>query len=234
MDGSSVGTPSTSATHVVCVDRPQLADPEWEALQRLPTVIGEAAVATMLRTLSPTEQHVAFAMSCLGGRARSWAYGRRLTDPTCFSTYESFKEELKLAFEAPRNEFRSRAEFLNLQQGKHDVHAYAQWARYLVSNVVTDPMDEATKVVTLKQAKLHTNVPRPPRPAPKTEGPEPMDLSYASAVGQQKKKGSNVRFFRRGNMGHYARECTAPVHPSQGQRGDTGYRHGQTKNGKDQ
>ncbi|OWY94372.1 hypothetical protein PHMEG_00035919 [Phytophthora megakarya] len=87
---------------------------------------------------------------------------------------------------------------------------------------------------SLKQAKLHTNVPRPPRPAPKTEGPEPMDLSYASAGGQQKKKANNVRCFRCGNMGHYARECTAPVHSSQGQRGDTGYRHGQTKNGKDQ
>ncbi|OWY98333.1 hypothetical protein PHMEG_00030926, partial [Phytophthora megakarya] len=154
-------------------------------------------------------------------------------------TYESFKEELKLAFEPPQNEFRSRAEFLDRQHGKHDVHAYAQRARYLVSNVVTDPMDEATKVVTfmkglrdgplktyrfreypitledaitlamqdefsLKQGKLHTNVPRPPRPAAKTEGPEPMDLSYASAVGQQKSKGSNVRCFRCGNMGHFA------------------------------
>ncbi|KAE8971415.1 hypothetical protein PR003_g27649 [Phytophthora rubi] len=40
------------------------------------------------------------------------------------------------------------AEFLDLQQGKHDVHAYAQGARYLVSNIVTNPIDEATKVVT--------------------------------------------------------------------------------------
>eukprot|EP00644_Phytophthora_capsici_P000811 jgi/Phyca11/108976/e_gw1.16.156.1 len=91
---------------------------------------------------------VAFAMSCLGGRARSWAYGRRLSDPTCFGTYEGFKEELKLAFEPPKNEFRSRAEFLDLQQGKDDVHSYAQRARYLVSNIVANPVDEATKVVT--------------------------------------------------------------------------------------
>ncbi|OWZ13169.1 reverse transcriptase [Phytophthora megakarya] len=156
--------------------------------------------AVMARRLVDPLAKVAFSMSCLGGRVRG--YGRRLTDPTCFSTYESFKEELKLAFDPPQNEFRSKVEFLDLKQGKHDVHAYAQRARYLVSNVVTDPMDEATKVVmhkefNLKQAKFHTNVPRPPRPAAKTEGPEPMDLSYASAVGQQKSKGSNVRCFRR-------------------------------------
>ncbi|KAE8882443.1 hypothetical protein PF003_g33360 [Phytophthora fragariae] len=212
----STGSPNTGATHVDREDRLHLADPEWGALQGLSTVIGEAALATMLRTLSPTEQHrvdlgfimkeqreaaarttvstsstprveslklhvisyvgregepllrwlvevdtaitarrivdplskVAFAMSCLGGRARSWAHGRRLTDPTCFSTYEVFKEELRQAFEPPLNKFRSRAEFLDLQQGKHDVHTYAQRARYSVSNIVTNPIDEATKVVT--------------------------------------------------------------------------------------
>ncbi|KAG2782987.1 hypothetical protein Pcac1_g7455 [Phytophthora cactorum] len=158
MDGNpSMRGPSESATHIACADCPHLSDPEWESLQRLATVIEEAAVATMLRTLSPTEQHgvalsfivkeqrdaavattttassgttlrvqslklhvsnyvgkegepllrwlvkvdtaiaarrifddpskVAFPMACLGGRARSWAYGRRLTDATCFSTY---------------------------------------------------------------------------------------------------------------------------------------------------
>ncbi|KAG2804523.1 hypothetical protein PC118_g24446 [Phytophthora cactorum] len=219
MDGNpSMRSPNESATHIARANCPHLSNPEWEALQRLTTVIGEAAVATMLWTLSPTEQHgvalsfivkeqrdaaaattttassgttprvqslklhvsnyvgkegepllrwlvevdtaiaarrifddpskVAFAMSCLGGRARSWAYGRRLTDATCFGTYAEFKEELRQAFEPPKNEFRSRAEFLDLQQGKHDVHAYAQRARYLVSNIVTNPMDEATKVVT--------------------------------------------------------------------------------------
>ncbi|GMF45617.1 unnamed protein product [Phytophthora fragariaefolia] len=183
-------------------------------------------------------------MSCLGGRARSWAYGRRLTNPTCCSTNEVFKKELRHAFEPPQNEFRSRAEFLDLQQGKHDVHAYAQRARYLVSNIVTNQVDEATKVATfmkglkdgpvktylfreyssileaaitlamqeefsLRQAKLHGNVPRPiPRPVVKpTRGPEPMDLSSATAARSQQRRGStNVRCFRCGNNCHYARE----------------------------
>ncbi|KAE8916020.1 hypothetical protein PF005_g32763 [Phytophthora fragariae] len=53
----STCNPNTGATHVAREDCLQLAGPEWEALQRLSTVIGEAAVATKLRTLSPTEQH---------------------------------------------------------------------------------------------------------------------------------------------------------------------------------
>ncbi|KAG3061507.1 hypothetical protein PI124_g22785 [Phytophthora idaei] len=326
MNGNpSMRGPSESATHIARADCPHLSDPEWEALQRLATVIGETAVATMLRTLSPTEQHgvalgfivkeqrdaatattttassgttprvqslklhvsnyvgkegepllrwlveidtaiaarrifddpskVAFAMSCLGGRARSWAYGGRLTDATCFGTYAEFKEERRQVFEPPKNEFRSRAEFLDLQQGKHDVHAYAQRARYLVSNIVTNLIDEPTKVFTfmkglrdgpintylfreypstleaavtlamqeefsLRQAKLHVNVPRMARPVMRTGGPEPMDLSNATAAGHQQRNNSSVRCFRRGHTGHYARECTAAVHKAGGRHGD--------------
>ncbi|KAG2779689.1 hypothetical protein Pcac1_g10306 [Phytophthora cactorum] len=68
-------------------------------------------------------------MSCLGGRVRSWAYGRRITDAMCFGTYAEFKEEPRQAFEPPKNEFRSRAEFLDLQQGKHDVTPHATVVR---------------------------------------------------------------------------------------------------------
>ncbi|OWZ14782.1 hypothetical protein PHMEG_00011682 [Phytophthora megakarya] len=318
----SVECPNTAATHVVRTDCPHLADPEWEALRRLSTVIGEAVVATMLRTLSPTQQHgvntvspgvtprkeylklhvsnyegkedeallrwhvgldtaimarrivdplskVAFAMSCLGGRARSWVYGRRLADPTCFRTYESFKKELKLAFEPSKNEHRARAEFVDLQQMyMRTPNVHGTWSQ----NVVTKPIDETTKAVTflkglkdgpvktylfreypstleaaitlamqeefsLRQAKLYLNVPLPPEPAvevaDEVEGPEPMDLSGATAAGQQGTR-ANVRCFRCGNIGHYARKCTTPVHSIQGRHGDTGYSHGRTNNATDQ
>ncbi|GMF19236.1 unnamed protein product [Phytophthora fragariaefolia] len=110
-------------------------------------VVEVDSAITARRIVDPLSK-VAFAISCLGGRARSWSYGRRFTDSTCFSTYEVFKEKLRQAFEPLQKEFRSRAEFLDLQQGKHDGHAYAQRAWYLVSNIVTNPIDEATKVVT--------------------------------------------------------------------------------------
>ncbi|OWZ11369.1 hypothetical protein PHMEG_00015618 [Phytophthora megakarya] len=62
----------------------------------------ELDTAVMARRLVDPLAKVAFTMSCLGGRSRSWAYGRGLTDPTCFSTYESFKEELKPMDEATK------------------------------------------------------------------------------------------------------------------------------------
>ncbi|KAG2969825.1 hypothetical protein PC120_g26656 [Phytophthora cactorum] len=90
----------------------------------------EIDTAIAARRIFDDPSKVAFAMSCLGGRG------------------EELGGELRQAFEPPKNEFRSRAEFFDLQQGKHDINAYAERARYLVSNIVTNPMDEATKVVT--------------------------------------------------------------------------------------
>ncbi|GMF58302.1 unnamed protein product [Phytophthora fragariaefolia] len=261
---ATVSTPSTPRVESLKLHVNSYVGREGEPLLRWLVDVDTAITA---RCIVDPLSKVAFAMSCLGGRTRSWAYGRR---PTDFSTYEVFKEELRQAFEPPQNEFRSRAEFLDLQKkkGKHDVHAYAQRARYLVSNIVTNPIDEATKVVTfmkglrygpvkiylfreypstleaaitltmqeefsLRQTKLHANVPRPmPRPVVKpTGGPEPMYLSSATAAGPQQRRGSaNVRCFRCGNNGHYVRECTAPVHAAKGRHDDTGYHHGQPKN----
>ncbi|KAG2871729.1 hypothetical protein PC114_g26759 [Phytophthora cactorum] len=283
MDGNpSMRGPSESATHVARADCPHLSDPEWEALQRLATVIGEAAVATMLRTLSPTEQH-GVALGFIVKEQRDAAAAMTTTASsrtTPRAVIETAREQLsRCIFDDPSKVafamscLGGRGEELGVwtpvhgryvlqHQCKHDVHAYAQRARYLVSNIVTNPMDEATKVVTfmkglrdgpvktylfreypstleaaitlvmleefsLRQAKLHANVPRMARPVMRTGGPEPMDLSNATAAGHQQRNNSSVRCFRCGYTGHYARECTAAVHKTGGRRGDAGHRRDQ-------
>ncbi|KAF1313329.1 putative retroelement, partial [Globisporangium splendens] len=100
------------------------------------------------KTTRDPSQQVLFAMSNLAGRAKSWAYGKRLSDPNCFYSYEDFKAELKAAFEPPQSEFRARAEFLKLRQGRFDLHSYAQRARFLVSSIVDEPIDVPAQVVT--------------------------------------------------------------------------------------
>ncbi|KAF1316914.1 reverse transcriptase, partial [Globisporangium splendens] len=87
-------------------------------------------------------------MSKLAGRAKSWAFGRRMADHTCFSTLAEFKGDIRAAFEPPKSEFRTRTEFLDVRQDKRDLHAYIQHARYLVSSIVSEPIDMATQVAT--------------------------------------------------------------------------------------
>ncbi|KAF1314369.1 Membrane protein, partial [Globisporangium splendens] len=108
----------------------------------------ELDAAITARQLRDPMQQVLFAMSNLAGRAKSWAYGKRLAEPHCFYDLDDFKRELKRAFEPPQSEFRARAEFLKLRQGKYDLHSYAQRARYLVSSIVNEPIDVSTQVVT--------------------------------------------------------------------------------------
>lgn len=108
----------------------------------------ELEAAIKARQLRDPELQVLFAMSNLAGRAKSWAYGKRLAEPTCFATLNDLKLGLKRAFEPPQSEFRSRAEFLKLRQGRQDLHTYAQRARYLVSCILENPIDMETQVVT--------------------------------------------------------------------------------------
>ncbi|KAF1336745.1 Pol protein, partial [Globisporangium splendens] len=108
----------------------------------------ELDAAITARQLRDPSQQVLFAMSNLAGRAKSWAYGKRLADLNCFPSYDHFKTELKKAFEPQQSEFRARAEFLKLRQGRFDLHSYAQRARYLVSSIVDEPIDVPMQVVT--------------------------------------------------------------------------------------
>jgi Retrotransposon gag protein len=140
-----VAPPSPSHNRALKLDVAKYSGSDKESLLRW---LVELEAALQARNLTSPQLQVAFAMSCLAGRAKTWAFGRRLADPQCFGTYQQFRVALREAFEPPKSEFRARAEFLKIKQGKRDIHAYVQHARYLVSCVVEEPIDEATKVVT--------------------------------------------------------------------------------------
>jgi hypothetical protein len=137
--------PSPRHTPSLKLDVSKYSGSDKESLLRW---LVELEAAIQARTITDPLLQVAFGMSCLAGRAKTWAFGRRLADPKCFGSYPQFKAALRDAFEPPKSEFRARAEFLKIKQGKRDVHAYVQHARYLVSCVVDEPIDDATQVVT--------------------------------------------------------------------------------------
>ncbi|GMF29254.1 unnamed protein product [Phytophthora fragariaefolia] len=71
------------------------------------------------------------------------------------------------------------------------MNAYAQRARDLVSNIVTNPIDEATKVVTFMKSLIDGPVmPYLFLQTQPSGGPKPMDLSSAAAAGSQQRRGS--------------------------------------------
>ena len=51
----------------------------------------ELEAAIHARNISSPLMQAAFAMSNLAGRAKTWAFGRRLADSSCFSTYAEFR-----------------------------------------------------------------------------------------------------------------------------------------------
>ena len=121
---------------------------EGEAVLRWFVEIDTAIAA---RDITDPERQVAYAMSRLAGRAKSWAYGMRLTDPACFPNLGAFKRDLRAAFEPPLTELRTRSQFFALSQGKRTILAYSQRARYLISCISEDPIDDRSQAVVFMQ-----------------------------------------------------------------------------------
>ncbi|KAG3125366.1 hypothetical protein PI126_g22805 [Phytophthora idaei] len=110
-----------------------------------------------------------------------------------------------------------------LRNGPVKTYLFREYPNTLEAAITLGMQEE----FSLRHAKLHVNVPRMARPVMRTGGPEPMDLSNATAAGHQQRNNSSVRCFRCGYTGHYARECTAAVHKAGSRRGDAGHRRDQ-------
>ena len=116
--------------------------------QNLPRWFVSVERAIAAQQIASESLKISFVISKLDGPARNWAEGCQLSDPDIFMTYEGLKTSLMETFQPPKSEFRARAEFLDIRQDRLDIHAYVQVARDLISCIVMEPMDEATKVTT--------------------------------------------------------------------------------------
>jgi len=106
----------------------------------------EVETAIEARMITDPRLQMAFAMSFLGERPKAWAYGKKLVENDTFATYNDLKVGLEMAFQPPRSEFRSRAKFLHLRQGKRSLHSYVQEVRLLIASITGEPVDVQTQI----------------------------------------------------------------------------------------
>lgn len=150
---------STSSSKGVKVNVSSFKGKEGENLPRWKNEVESAIIAGRI---SEDEIQVAFALSFLAGRAKDWAFGKRMVDKNCFPSLEKLFDELEVTFQPPKSEFRTRTQFLSLKQGSRDLHSYAQEARFLIGSLTRQPIDMATQVATflagLKEGPVRTQL----------------------------------------------------------------------------
>ncbi|POM57486.1 Gag protein [Phytophthora palmivora] len=103
--------------------------------------VGEVELAVEEAFISTERLRVAFALSNLGGRAKTWAYTREATLPGCFATWA------QLAAFLPANyEYRQRSRFLACKNINRELHEYIQKMWVIVASLVGNPLPEHVKV----------------------------------------------------------------------------------------
>ncbi|POM80585.1 Gag protein, partial [Phytophthora palmivora] len=123
--------------------------------------VREVELAMDAALISTERLRVAFALSNLGGRAKTWAYTREATTPGCFTTWAQLCQQLRAAFLPANYEYRQRSRFLACKQGKRELHEYIQEMRVLAASLVGNPLPEHIKVTVTPRLviafRVHAN-----------------------------------------------------------------------------
>ncbi|POM69143.1 Gag protein [Phytophthora palmivora] len=101
----------------------------------------EVELAIDAALISSERLRVAFALSTLEGRAKTWAYTREATTTDGFTTWAQLS-----AFLPANYEYRQRSRFLACKQGKRELHEYIQEMRVLAASLVGNPLPEHIRV----------------------------------------------------------------------------------------
>ncbi|POM57658.1 Gag protein [Phytophthora palmivora] len=124
--------------------------------------VREVELAMDAALISTERLRVAFALSNLGGRAKTWAYTREATTPGCFTTWAQLCQQLRAAFLPANYECRQCSRFLACKQRKRELHEYIQEMRVLAASLVGNPLPEHIKVTVfmdgLKVGPSHTQL----------------------------------------------------------------------------
>ncbi|OWZ02989.1 Gag Polyprotein [Phytophthora megakarya] len=108
--------------------------------------VREVELAMDAPIISTERLCVAFALSNLGGRAKTWMYTREATSPGCVTSWVQLCEQLRAAFLPANDEYHQRSRFLACKQGKRELHEYIQEMRVLAASLVGNPLPEHIKV----------------------------------------------------------------------------------------
>ncbi|KAF1335872.1 reverse transcriptase, partial [Globisporangium splendens] len=236
--GTPLGPAVPETVELTIEGFPHLSSHEWMALERMRDVIGEAAVVSLLRSASPEDQKsavVSFMHHEIMSSRKQVAtpvsslrtvplkldvspYRGGENEPLS-RCYDHFKTELKKAFEPPQSEFRARAEFLKLRQGRFDFTLVTFMVglndgpiRNQLFREYPKTLDEAIERAmqeefSMKQAKFQGFASRPMRQSNFAhDGPEPMDISYISTPGNERPR-NDGKCFCCGKPGHIAWNC---------------------------